>query len=321
MPDFSRERLDEVEQQLHELQNSIEKLLDPALTWPQWVEQTGDLHLLPSLQFGLDTIVASRLAQSEDLPLYRWLFEQYHENPAVNITFSSDKTGTLIEKVDEACEDHWRTFKFKVGIDIDAEVELLKTIREQHPKINIRIDANQAWKVDEAIDALKRFAEIRPEYCEQPVHRDDMEGLKKVCNASPVPVAADEAITTPDRARLIIDQKSADVLILKPMLIGGLSDSLAIMKAAHKALVPVVITTLFDTAIGRLVTANLAAGATDPDRAHGLATGNVLADDWAADHTWMKHARFHLPQTAGLGLPIDTEDPFDHFGGSVEKII
>src|SRR2546427_377722 len=80
-----------------------------------------------------------------------------------------------------------RTLKLKVGGARHAEdEERLRALRDAvGPDVRIRVDANQAWSADEAIEALRALAEYRLEYAEQPVPADDIEGLARVRKSSP----------------------------------------------------------------------------------------------------------------------------------------
>src|SRR5581483_2410943 len=93
-----------------------------------------------------------------------------------------------------------RVFKMKVGeSDVEADHARILAVREAAPEARLRIDANQAFTPDGAVAFVERLiAEgAHVELLEQPVRREDFEGLGQVAARSPVPVFADESVCTP----------------------------------------------------------------------------------------------------------------------------
>ncbi len=119
----------------------------------------------------------------------------------------TDITIPIVDNAAELASQAWeqgiRIFKLKVG-DSDPEADLarLRAIAGVAPAARIRLDANQAFDAEGALDfvgrALAEGAQI--ELLEQPVPRDDFEALGRVAERSPVPVIADESVRTPHDA-------------------------------------------------------------------------------------------------------------------------
>ena len=129
-----------------------------------------------------------------------------------------------------------------------------------------------------------------------------------------IPIAADEAVTSPETARALVEQGAADVLVVKPARVGGPGAVAAIAMLAAEHGVPVVVSTLFETGVG--LAAAIACAATLPDvdgwpaaeRAHGLATAGVLEGDLIVDPLIIEGGRIRAPFGEGsgaLGVTLD----------------
>ena len=99
----------------------------------------------------------------------------------------------------------------------------------------IRIDANQAWRPREAVRILNEMQEkgLAIEFVEQPVKAQDIDGLRYVTEHSDVPVLADESVFSPEDAMRIMQTRSADLINIKLMKCGGLTNALKIASAAE----------------------------------------------------------------------------------------
>lgn len=153
-----------------------------------------------------------------------------------DITISVNDPETMARDTKNAVDRGYRTLKVKVGIDPGLDVERLQAVRKTAGgDVDIRIDANQAWKPKEAVRILMQMQDkgLNIELCEQPVHAGDLEGLKYVTDRSPVPVLADEAVFSPADALKIMQMRAADMVNIKLMKCGGLVPAQQIVSAAE----------------------------------------------------------------------------------------
>ncbi|HET9951669.1 MAG TPA: o-succinylbenzoate synthase [Candidatus Eisenbacteria bacterium] len=204
-----------------------------------------------------------------------------------------------------------RTVKLKVGgAPIAEDVDRVRAVREAvGPGIALRVDANQAWSESEAVEALRALAPLGLEYAEQPVPAGAIEAMARVRAAGGVAIAADESLADLRAARRLIGARAADVFVVKPMALGGLAASRAVIEIARNAGIGVTVTSLLESAVGRAGALHLAAslGAGEAGGAgrgdHGLATGGALAEDLVADFA-TRPGPIPLPSGAGLGDAI-----------------
>lgn len=130
-----------------------------------------------------------------------------------------------------------RYFKIKVHGDVEDDIARVAAIRKAlGPEANLTIDANQSYTPKAAIRAINGMAEHRIDLVEQPVARDDLQGLKLVTESVPVVVEADEAADSLDDVMTLASGRYVDAVSLKIAKLGGLRNTLAaarICEAAH----------------------------------------------------------------------------------------
>lgn len=158
----------------------------------------------------------------------------------------------------------FRCLKVKVGIGDDGG-RLAAVRAAAGPDVALRIDANGAWTVEEAIAALGALAPVGLELCEEPVH--GVEALRAVRDAVDVPVAMDETARTPGAAA----SGATDAVCLRIGGDGGISRVLAIAEEARAAGSDVYLSSTFDGPAG-IAAALHAAAALHVTRPCGLAT-------------------------------------------------
>ena len=186
------------------------------------------------------------------------------------------------------------------------EVERIAAVRAAiGPAVWLRLDANEGWGVERAIAVLRACAALDLELVEQPVPADDLAGLAAVRRAVEVPIAADEAVRDEASALALLAADAADLLIVKPTIVGGLRAGLRIAAAAAAAGRGAIVTSALEAGVGVAAALQLAASLGPADRAHGLATGALLAGDLLARPLAIVDGRLALPSAAGLGVELD----------------
>ena len=172
------------------------------------------------------------------------------------------------------------TYKVKAGENLSEDIVRLARIRSLGRKVNIRIDVNGLWSVEEALTNLYAFyEEVGPfEYVEQPCATiEELRELKAKIKI-PLKIAADEVIRKAADPFAIDLQGAADIVMLKVQPLGGIKRSLAI--AAHHQL-PVVVSSALESAVGIHYGLELAASIKDLSFDCGLATGSLVSRDVA----------------------------------------
>jgi O-succinylbenzoate synthase len=169
------------------------------------------------------------------------------------------------------------TAKVKVaqaGQSLRDDVERVAAVRDLVPKV--RVDANAAWTVDDAVRAIRALGEL--EYVEQPCAT--VEELAAVRRQVRTPIAADESIRKATDPLLVARAGAADIVVLKVAPLGGVTTALHI---AEECGLPVVVSSALDTSIGIRAGVALAAALPSLTYACGLATTSLMAADVVTD--------------------------------------
>ena len=155
----------------------------------------------------------------------------------------------------------FRAFKVKIGRDEDLDVKRVVAVKRLAPRAAIYLDANQGYDAKQTLRFLKRIAKdgVRPQLIEQPVPRDDWDGLRKVTKDSKVRVCADESVRSLSEAVAIIDQKAAQVINIKIMKT-GIFESREIALLAKAKGVGLMIGGMMETSLAMTSSAHMAAG-------------------------------------------------------------
>ncbi|MCA1802411.1 MAG: o-succinylbenzoate synthase [Rhodothermaceae bacterium] len=277
LPGFSSESVSDIIQASEKLIESISKgknLIDG----------------IPSLSFAVDCILwkigrTGEMKFSPETTLKT--FSPTPRNIPVNTAIGIGDKQMALNKVNHYYNEGYRTFKFKVGLDRALEESILTSVCNKYPDISIRLDANRGWSLETALSILADWKQFNPEYCEEPVQGGIFEELSRIKTTTGVPVAADESVRDIGSARRLTEGKLADFLILKPSLIGNISDFLHICEMAQNSEIQVVVTTALESAIGRSWVYALAS-MIDNGLAMGLATGDLFEYDIADDSNLFK---------------------------------
>ena len=177
-----------------------------------------------------------------------------------------------------------RTAKVKVaeqGQSLADDVDRVSAVRDAlGADGSIRIDANGAWSVDDAVTAIPRLDRAAGglQYAEQPCR--DVEELAAVRRRVAVPVAADESIRRAEDPLRVAALGAADVAVLKVQPLGGVHGCLRI---AERIGLPVVVSSALETSVGIAAGVALAAALPELPYACGLATVRLLRDDVVAE--------------------------------------
>lgn len=234
--------------------------------------------------------------------------------PAASVAANAVIGGGTAEEVVgyalDAVRAGYRVLKLKVGVaPLAEEASSVAAVRAACPDAAIRLDANGAWDETTAHAAIEAFAPFRIEWLEQPVPPRDFGAFARIHAASPIRIGADESLTDPALRERILEQQAASVVVLKPMVLGGLRVALDFGRRAIDAGMTAVVTTTFDSSAGTATALHLAAalGHQPVEVAHGLSTGEHLAADLCVPTLVPLGGRLALPSSPGLGIEVDAD--------------
>lgn len=170
------------------------------------------------------------------------------------------------------------TAKVKVaepGTSLADDLDRCEAVRDAlGPSGRLRVDANGAWDLDRAEEAIRALARLDLEYVEQPVvSLEEMAVLRRRVS---VPLAADESVRTAEDPLRVAGLEAADVVVLKAAPLGGVRAALDVAEACG---LPVVVSSALETSVGLAAEVALAAALPELPYACGLGTAALLDGD------------------------------------------
>ncbi len=238
----------------------------------------------------------------------------------VNAVIGARAANEAIAAALNAQKQGFRCVKLKVGLglSIHDETQRIRLVRDAiGPAMHLRLDANEAWQLEEAITILSQCVPYDIQYVEQPLNAHNLSGLRALRQAIPIPIAVDEAVHSQESAYLILESEVADILIIKPQLAGGLRIGQQIIQAASERGVRSVITSTIEAGIGLAAELHLAAASPAVTLECGLATLPLLVDDLLVEELLVLNGFLSVPTSPGLGVELDRQALDRYCAGSV----
>lgn len=255
-------------------------------------------HLFPKNSFlvcALDMAGWDLYGKLRKKPLYELFNADPARAPLTDYTIGIDTTEKMIEKIKEK---PWPIYKIKVGTE--GDLERLYELRK-HTDAVIRVDANSGWTLEEAMIKIPLFKEAGVELIEQPLHKDDWEGMKKLYATSPLPLIADEScVSENDVLKCAGHFHGINIKLTK---CGGITPALKMIRKARELGLSVMIGCMNETTIGSAAIAHLS-----PLIDYMDADGPLLLAEDLATGLMYDYGKITLPQKPGLG--IDLINPF-----------
>ncbi len=256
----------------------------------------------PAARCGLETALLDLIARQHGLPLYRWLEPKATGRVRVSVNLGS------LDKDTQFHAETWpgvSVVKLKVGLlPVSQDIDQLRRFATTLPdSVRLRLDANQAWTLQQARSFVEGIASLPVDCLEEPLQAPGLDELKHLQELAPFPLALDESLTRLPHED-VLSQRPVTRLVLKPMLLGGLQVALDLGRSAQRAGLGSLVTTTVDSAVGSWAAVHLAAAAnagSDESLSHGLATSAWLSEDIAPPPT-IRDGSIVLGENAGLGV-------------------
>ncbi len=212
-----------------------------------------------SIKSAFDIAIHDLASQAAGLPLYKYLGGTQDKQIYTDYTVSIGEPEQMANDAVEIVENGFRIVKVKLGNIGKHDVERIKTIRAAiGTNIAIRVDANQGWTVDEAIETLNKLYHSDIQYCEEPVPRWKFTELSKIRANSPVPLMADESCIDHHDAKRLIDMQACDMFNLKTGKSSGLFKAMKIIRLAEEHNIPMQIGGFLESRVAFTACAHLA---------------------------------------------------------------
>ena len=229
------------------VENGCEHPSELSRRWAPW---RGN----PMAKTALELAVWDLHARQQGVPL-RTLLGGTRTEIQVGASLGMSSVQGTLESVARHVEQGYRRVKLKIKPGWD--VELLSAVRAEFPDVQLTVDANSAYTLDD-VDLIRRFDDFDLHYVEQPLHWDDLLDHARLAKMVRTPLCLDETLTSPMRVRDAIELGSCSVVNIKVSRVGGLQAVREIHDTCVGAGIPMWCGGMLETGIGRAHNIHLA---------------------------------------------------------------
>ncbi len=258
------------------------------------------LEAFPSIQFGLETAFLS-LSQDNPYHLFPSEFTKGNASIPINGLVWMGSESFMRQQIIDKIEAGFSCIKLKIGaIDFKTELNILKSIRTQFSKsdIELRVDANGAFLVNDALERLKQLSDFDLHSIEQPIATKQFDAIAQLCLESPLPIALDEeliGVFSSEKKQQLLQTIQPQYIILKPSLVGGFKGSMEWITIAETLGINWWITSALESNIGLNAIAQWTY-TLNSALPQGLGTGGLFTNNFDAPLT-VKNGTLHYDKT------------------------
>ncbi len=306
LPDFSSESLADAEVNLR---GNVRTFLGQSIptTRAELSEQTKRRGLLPSVRFALEMLYADLAAQAAGKSTAEWTTKGASSSIPVNalLSGSEEELDVLLE---EKISAGFSVFKLKVATrDIPVELSLIsRLVPVLRGRGKLRLDCNQGLSFSDARAFLAGLAPIASviDYVEEPLKAEEAhpEDLGMLVEESPVKIALDESLEDAVMRDLLLSRKYCHVAVLKPMLLGGITETLDIAEHAARKGLEVVLTSMLESPLGLAACVHTAGACRVKLLPCGFGTLSLFERSGAAEELPIVEGHICVPENHGLGV-------------------
>jgi len=249
-------------------------------------------HLLPDNPFlvcALDIAAWDIYGKMKGKKLYELWGGDVSRNPICDYTIGIDSIEKMVAKMKEL---PWPIYKIKVGTADD--IAIVKALRE-NTTATLRVDANAAWDVNTALQLIPQLAALGVELVEQPLAKDDWEGMKILYKESVLPLYADEScVFEQDVERCANHFHGINIKLTK---CSGITPARRMIKKAKELNMKVMVGCMNESTIGSAAIAHLLPFIDEVDM-----DGPLLLKEDVATGIRYDHGKILYSEESGLGV-------------------
>ena len=249
-------------------------------------------HLLPGNPFlvcALDMAAWDLFGQMMGQPLYELWKLDPAKGPATDFTIGIDTVDNMVAKMKER---PWPIYKVKLGVPEDLAI--MEELR-RHTDAVFRVDANAGWTVEEALQKIPRLAALGVEFVEQPLAKNDWEGMKVLYRESALPLIADESCV--EEADVDRCHEHFHGINIKLTKCSGITPARRMIQRARALGMFVMIGSMNESSIGSAAIAHLV-----PTIDYVDMDGPLLLSEDVATGLTFRDGRVVIPRSPGLGV-------------------
>ena len=279
---------------------------DPGAIETRRNEMDAFLANNTTVKCAFDMALYDLLGKNLEVPLYCLLGGE-KRLIMTDQTIGIDTPEIMAQKAVDIKSRGFSSIKLKLGTRRKDDVERVRQVREAvGPEIQLRLDANQGWDPAEAIRILGELAQYDIQYCEEPVRRWNNTALRRIRQASPIPIVADEFLFNEHDAFRLASMEACDYFNIKLAKSGGLHTALKINAIGEGAGIRCMLGSMTETRLGLTAAAHLVSAR--PNIAFAdLDTVFFHAEDRVIGGIQYQGEMIQLPEAPGLGADFETE--------------
>jgi L-alanine-DL-glutamate epimerase-like enolase superfamily enzyme len=259
-----------------------------------------------SIKSAFDIALHDIAAQHAGVPLYQFLGGNNAKSLFTDMTVSIGDPVKMAADALKFKQAGFPVLKVKLGEGKEIDVERIRAIRHAVGNdIPIRIDANQGWKIGEAIKTLQALEEYKIQHCEEPVARWKFMRLSKVKYGSPIPIMADETCCDHRDAKRLIDLDACDSINIKLGKSGGLYKAKKIVEQADKVNMPMQVGGFMESRLAMTANAHLALSSPNIQFFDFDTPLMFTTDPVQGGIVYLPNGEIKITEEPGLGATID----------------